>query len=158
MKRITSIFGHTGAILTVVIAAIGPFLLFGWFERAIGGLGLKIHPEYSGGELSHTITRPGYRILILKRVGKTTPWQRVEPFIQAQWTPVSSLPPSVSDDVDLDGDGKADVRVSFKPADLIVDATPLDPRYHKMHSKGVTSFSALIARVNDGIVVRLPVD
>ena len=157
MKRIGSIAGHWGAILTVVLAALSPFVLFGWFEHAIGGMGLKVNAEYSGGELSHTIARTGYWILVNKRVGKATPWQRVDPFVQVQWTPGARLPALVADDVDLDGDGKPDVRVTFRPADLVVDVTPLDPRYHSMHSKGVTSFSALIARVNDGIVVRVPV-
>ena len=36
--------------------------------------------------------------------------------------------------------------------------TPLDPRYRVLHTNGVTSFSALIARVNNAVVVRLPVD
>jgi hypothetical protein len=31
-------------------------------------------------------------------------------------------------------------------------------RYRPMHSRGVTSFSALIARVNDSLVVRIPLD
>jgi len=38
-----------------------------------------------------------------------------------------------------------------------VDVTPLGARYRPMHSRGVTSFSALIARVKDGIVVRIPI-
>jgi hypothetical protein len=158
MKRITSVLGYSGAILTVLLAAVTPFVLLGGFQSAIGSLGLKIHPTFSGGELSHTLVRSGYKIVVYKRVGRTTPLQRVEPFIQAQWTPVSALPPSVSDEVDLDGDGRADVRVAFAPAKLAVDVMPLDPRYHTMHSTGVTSFSQLIAQVNDAVVVRLPVD
>jgi|WetSurMetagenome_2_1015567.scaffolds.fasta_scaffold907005_2 hypothetical protein len=158
MKRLTSILGHSGAIAALVLAAISPFLLFGWFQQAIGAMGLKIHPSYSGGAVSHIVARPGYRILVYERVGKTTPWQRVAPFVQASWVPTAGLPASVSDDVDLDKDGKPDVRVTFKPADLAVDVIPLNPRYRPMHSNGVTSFSALIARVDDRIVVRLPVD
>jgi len=158
MKKIGSILGHSGAILTVALAAISPFVLMGWFEKAVGDMGLRIHPAYSGGQISHTIARSGYRIVVYKKVGRTTPWQRVSPFIQAQWTPVSGLPAAVSDDVDLDGDGRADVRVSFTTAGLNMDVQPLDPRYHAMHSQGVTSFSTLIARVNDAIVVRLPAD
>jgi hypothetical protein len=158
MKKLNSILGHSGAILTVVLAAASPFVLFGWFQNAIGGMGLRIHPSFSGGELSHTITRPDYRIEVFRSVGRTTPWQRVHPFIQARWTPAAGLPASVSDEVDLDGDGTPDVRVAFRPADLVVDVAPLDARYRAMHSRGVTSFSELIARVNDAVVVRLPVD
>ena len=78
--------------------------------------------------------------------------------VQASWVPAAGLPAAVSDDVDLDKDGKPDVRVRFKPADLAVDVIPPSPRYRPMHSNGVTSFSALIARVDDRIVLRLPVD
>jgi hypothetical protein len=158
MKRLTSILGHSGAIAALVVAVLGPFLLFGWFQKGIGAMGLKIHPSYSGGAVSRVVQRPGYRILVYERVGRTTPWQRVDPFVQASWAPVPALPASVSDEVDVDGDGKPDFRVAFKPAELSVDAVALNPRYHTMHSSGVTSFSALIARVNDTIVVRLPVE
>jgi hypothetical protein len=158
MKNIKTVLGYSGAILTVALAAATPFVLLGGFTRAIGGLGLKIHPSFSGGELSHTVPGPGYRILVRQRAGKTSPLQRTEPFVQAEWNPLATLPASVSDEVDLDGDGRADVRVAFRPADLVVDVTPLDSRHRAMHSAGVTSFSALIARVNDSIVVRVPVD
>lgn len=158
MKTIKTVLGYSGAILTVVLAAITPFVLLGGFTNAIGALGLRIHPTFSGGEFSHAQPAPGYQIRVFKRVGQTTPLQRVDPFIQVHWTPAAALPASVSDTVDLDGDGRADVRVAFRPSELVVDVTPLDARYHAMHSAGVTSFSKLIASVNNAIVVRLPVD
>jgi hypothetical protein len=150
--------GHSGAIAALVIAVLGPFLLFGLFQKGIGAMGLKIHPSFSGGAVSRVVQRDGYRILINERVGRTTPWQRVDPFVQASWAPVSALPAAVSDEVDVDGDGKPDFRVAFKPAELVVDAVALNPRYQASHSAGITSFSAMIARVNDAIVVRLPVN
>jgi len=158
MKKLTSILGHSGAIAALVVAVLGPFLLFGWFQTGIGAMGLKIHPSYSGGALSCVVGRPGYRILVHERVGATTPWQRVAPFVQADWVPASALPAYVSDNVDVDGDGKPDFRVAFKPAELTVDAVALNPRYRPLHSRGVTSFSALIARANGRIVVRIPVE
>jgi hypothetical protein len=158
MKKLTSILGHSGAIAALIIAVLGPFLLFGWFQKGIGAMGLKIHPSYSGGAVSRVVERAGYRIVVHARVGRTTPWQRVAPFVQADWVPASALPASVSDAVDVDGDGKPDFLVAFKPAELTVDAVALNPRYRPLHSRGVTSFSALIARVNGSIVVRIPVE
>ena len=67
------------------------------------------------------------------------------------------LPAHLSDEVDLDGDGVPDVRVAIDTQNLVVDVTPLGARFRPMHSRGVTSFSALIARVKDGIVVRIPI-
>jgi hypothetical protein len=156
MKRLRSILGNTGAVLTVGLAVIAPFLLFGWFQAAIGAAHLRIDPTYSGGEISHVAERAGYRIVVNRPVPRRSPLQRVGPFVQIAWTPADKLPAHLSDDVDLDGDGTPDVRVAIDSHNLIVDVTPLSARYHPMHSQGVTSFSALIARVNDALVVRLP--
>ena len=84
--------------------------------------------------------------------------QRIGPFVQVTWTPAASLPARLSDDVDLDGDGAPAVRVAIDSHNLVVDVAPLGARYHPMHSQGVTSFSALIARVNDSLIVRIPLD
>lgn len=158
MKKLTSMLGHSGAIAALLIAVLGPFLLFGWFQRGIGAMGLKIHPGFSGGEVSRVMQRGGYRISIYQRVGKITPWQRVDPFVQVSWAPVAALPATVSDDLDIDGDGNPDVRVTFNRAAMTMDAVALNPRYRTAHSKGIESFSALIARVNDAVVVRIPVN
>jgi hypothetical protein len=146
MKPLRSILGNTGAALT-------SFLLYGWFQRAIGAAHLRIDPTCSGGEISHVIERPGYRIVVNRPVPRRSPLQRVDPFVQVAWTPADKLPARLSDEVDLDGDGVPDVRVAIGNHPLVVDVTPLGARYRPMHSQGVTSFSALIARVKDTLVV-----
>jgi hypothetical protein len=103
-------------------------------------------------------SRPGCRIVVNHPVPRRSPLQRVDPFVQVAWTPVDKLPAHLSDDVDLDGDGVPDVRVAIGSHPLVVDVTPLGARYRPMHSQGVTSFSALIARVKDTLVVRIPVE
>ena len=158
MKRLRSILGNTGAVLTLALAVIAPFLLYGWFQAAIGAARLHIDPTYSGGEISHVIQRPGYRIVVNRPVPRRSPLQRIGPFIQLAWTPAASLPAHLSDDVDLDGDGAPDIRVAIDSHNLVVDVTPLTARYRPMHSQGVTSFSALIARVQDALVVRIPLN
>jgi len=158
MTKLKSILGYSGAILTVALALVTPFVLLGWFTQGIGAMGLRIHPSYSGGEVSHTIQRQGYRILVYRRVGRTTPWQRVDPFVQARWTPGTALPATLSDDLDLNGDGKPDVHIVLDTVRMVVDAAPLGAGWRPLHSRGVTSFSALIARVDGDIVVRLPVE
>ena len=156
MKKLRSILGNSGAALTLALAALTPFLLYGWFQSVIAGAHLRIDPTYSGGEISHVIERSGYRIVVNRPVPRRSPFQRIGPFVQITWTPAASLPANLSDEVDLDGDGVPDVRVAIDTRNLVVDVTPLGSRYRPMHSRGVTSFSALIARVKDGIVVRIP--
>jgi len=158
MKKLRSILGHTGAILGLVLAVVSPFLLFGWFQHAIASAGLRIDPEYTGGEIARTIDRGAYRIAVYQPVWRRSPIQRIAPFVQLTWAPAASLPETVSDAVDLDGDGVADIRVTFRPAALAVDVASLNGKYRSVHSQGVTSFSQLIARVNERIVLRLPLD
>jgi len=157
MRKLRSILGNSGAVLTLALAVLAPFLLFGWFQSAIGAAHLRIDPTYSGGEISHVIERQGYRIVVNRPVPRRSPLQRIGPFVQITWTPADRLPARLSDEVDLDGDGVPDVRVAIDTQNLVVDVTPLGARYRPMHSRGVTSFSALIARVKDGIVVRIPI-
>jgi len=156
MKRLRSMLGTAGAVVTLALAALTPFLLMGWFQSAIGGWHLRIDPQYSGGEVSHVIQREGYRIVVNRPVPRRSPLQRVDPFVQITWTPANRLPVRVWEEVDVDGDGTPDVLVSFDSQKLVVDVTPLNARYRAMHSQGVTSFSALIARVKGGITVRIP--
>ena len=156
MKKLRSMLGHSGAVLTLLLALLSPFLLFGWFQSAIGAAGLRVNPVYSGGEVARVVQRDGYRIVVYRPTLRSSPLQRVGPFLQMKWTPAAGLPKAVTDEVDLDGDAKPDVQVRFSPSRLTVDVAPLNPRYLPMHSAGVTSFSALIARVGDDIVVRIP--
>jgi hypothetical protein len=157
VKKLRSILGNSGAVLTLALAAVTPFLLFGWFQSAIGAAHLRIDPTYSGGEISHVVERAGYRIVVNRPVPRRSPWQRIGPFVQVAWTPADRLPAHFSDEVDLDGDGVPDVRVAIDSQGLVVDVTPLGARHRPMHSRGVTSFSTLIARVKDGLVVRIPI-
>jgi hypothetical protein len=74
---------------------------------------------------------------------------------------VSALPAHVSDMVNIDGRGQPDVLVSFDvPKDpkypLRVDVKPLTPRYQAMRSVGKDNFSRLIVRVDNAILVRVP--
>lgn len=161
MFRIRPVLGYTGAVITLAAALLTPFLLYGWFQNVIGGAGLRIHPMYSGGEVSRVVTRGGYSILVNRPVLRGTPLERFDSFVQLTWTPASGLPERVADEVDLDGDGKPDALVQFTvPKDpsleLLVDVTPRGGHVRPLRAKGAPSLFALIARVKDTIVVRVP--
>jgi hypothetical protein len=161
MRRLPSILGNTGAILTLVCAVLTPFVLYDVLQKGVAAIGLRVDPEYSGGETSHVVRRNGYRIVVNRPVRRRSPWQRIEPFVQLTWTPASGLPAHVSDAVDLDGDGSLDVEVSFDApragqTALSVDATPVTDLVMPLYRCSTHSFSALIAPVKEGIVVRLP--
>jgi hypothetical protein len=161
MKRLKSILGYTAAALTVAAAVLTPFLLFEFFTKRVAATGVRVDPAYTGGEIARETARAGYRVRVHRPVRPHTPLQRLDPFVQLDWTPASALPPRISEEADLDGDGRPDIRVSFAvPGDpavaLRVDVEPLNGLAKPLRGAGKESFSTLIARVGDSIVVRVP--
>ncbi|MBI4875364.1 MAG: hypothetical protein HY822_12090 [Acidobacteria bacterium] len=161
MKPLKPILGYTAAGLTVAATVLTPFLLMNVFTRGVAATGLRIDPAYTGGEVVREIARPGYRVRVHREVHPQTPLQRIQPFVQVDWTPAAALPPQIADEVDLDGDGAPDLRARFAvprdpDAELRVDVEPLTARLKPMRGVGKPSFDTLIARVGDSIVVRVP--
>ena len=161
MTRLKPTLGYTAAALTVAAAVLLPFLLMHFFTRGVAATGLRIDPVYTGGEVVREIARDGYRVRVHRAVYPVTPLQRVEPFVQLDWTPAAALPAQISEEVDLDGDGRADLRVTFAVprdanAELRVDVEPLGPRVKPLRGVGKDSFYAMIARVGEAVVVRVP--
>jgi hypothetical protein len=161
MKRLPAIIGYAVAVLTIAVAMVGPLFWFGFFSRAAARTSLRIDPMYTGGEPARTIARDTYQIVIYKPVLKRAPLSPTGSFVQIVWKPVSALPATISETLDLDGDGRPDCVVSFQvPRDprakLRVTVKPLTALVQPMNAVGKDSFSSLIARVNEAIVVRVP--
>jgi hypothetical protein len=160
MKSPITKLGYTVAGMTVIVALLVPFLLMGLFAKGFTKLGLHVDEMYSGGPVVRTIQAEGY-IVEIHRAVYPHMWQTEKPFVQIDWKPVAALPAHMTDTVDIDGDGQPDVRVSFEvPKDpktpLRVDVDSLNPRYQAMHNVGKQKFSELIVRVDDTILVRVP--
>ena len=161
MKRLIPILGYTAAALTVIAAVLIPFLLMNVFTRGVAATGVRIDPSFTGGEPVRTVQQAGYQVVIHRPVLRRSPLARVDSFVQLDWKPAAALPARVSEEIDLDGDGRADLRAVFEvPRDpgagLHVDVTPLTGHVRPMLGVGKESFSSLIARVGDAIVVRVP--
>jgi hypothetical protein len=159
--KIREKLGYTAAGLTVLAAVLTPFLLMtGLFTKGFAALGLHVDEMYSGGPKVRTIKTGAYSIDIHRPVSPHL-LQSEKPFVQLDWRPVRALPAHVSDAVDVDGDGRPDVRVSFDvPKDpktpLRVEVEALNPHYEAMRDVGKERFSKLIVRVDDAILVRVP--
>ena len=159
--KIQAKLGYTAAGLTVLVAVLTPFLLYGVFTKGFAALGLHVDEMYSGGPKVRTVKTAAYSIDIHRPVFPHM-LQTENPFVQLDWRPVSALPGHVSDVVDVDGDGQPDVRVSFDvPKDaktpLRVNVEALNPHYEAMRNVGKERFSKLIVRVDDAILVRVPI-
>jgi hypothetical protein len=152
--------GYTAAALTMLAALLTPFLLIGSFAKGVAALPLHVDEIYSGGPKLRTVPMGFYSIAIHRPVSPH--WlQSEKAFVQLDWTPASALPRHVSDLVDVDGDGQPDLRVSFDVPDnpkapLRVNVEALNPRYEAMQNAGKDKFSRLIVRVDNGILVRVP--
>lgn len=160
MKRLTSTLGYSAAALTVVAAVLVPFLLYGLFAKGVVKLGLHVDEMYSGGPKLRTVQFSGYSVDVHRPVAPHM-LQNESRFVQLDWKPVGALPARITDSVDVDGDGKVDVLVSFNvprdpSAQLSADVDSLNPRYRSTSNMGKQKFSALIVRVDDAILVRVP--
>lgn len=159
--RILSILAYTGAGLTLLIAVCVPFVLMGVFTNVVAHAGLHIDPAYSGGTIARTIQRDGYRIVVHQPVQPRL-LERIDSFVQIVFEPADALPARVNDEIDLDGDGRPDVRVSFTvPADANAkmhgDVTALNGSYISLSNVSDESFSRMVVRTGNKIVVRVPV-
>lgn len=160
MKLPTSKLGYAAAGATVFAAVLVPFLLMNAFSKGFANLGLHVDEIYSGGPKVRSVAMSGYSIDVHRPVYPRL-LQREKPFVQVAWRPANALPPRISDTVDVDNDGRPDFRASFDvPKDpkaaLHVEVEPLSPHYEALHNVGKESFSRLIARVDDAILIRVP--
>jgi hypothetical protein len=152
--------GYTAAGLTVLASLLTPFLLMGLFAKGIVALGLHVDEMYSGGPKVRTFEHGAYSIAVHRPVYPHI-LQTEKPFVQLDWSPVNALPAHVSDVVDVDGDAQPDIRVSFDvprdpKAPLRVDVEPLGQNYEAMQNAGKERYSRLIVRVDNSILVRVP--
>ena len=153
--------GYTAAGLTVLAALLTPFVLYDLFAKGFVGLGFHVDEMYSGGPKVRTVENGAYTITIHRAVLPHM-LQNEKPFVQMDWGPASELQAHVSDLVDIDGDGQPDVRVSFDvpndpKAQLHVDVDALNSRYEAVSHAGKEKYSRLIVRVDDQILVRVPI-
>jgi hypothetical protein len=159
--RLRATLGYTAAAITVLAALLTPFLLMGLFSNGFVALGFHVDEMYSGGPKVRAIPMGAYSIDVHRPVYPHL-LQTEKPFVELDWRPVSALPQHVSDAVDIDGDGQPDIRVSFDvprdpKAPLRVDVDSLNPRYQAMRNAGKEKFSRLIVRVDNAILVRVPI-
>jgi hypothetical protein len=159
-KIFTTVIGYVGAALTLVVAVTVPFVLMGYFSSVLAHAGFHVDDGYTGGTVARTLQRSAYQVVVYEPVYPHLLQSR-EPFVQIAFRPVNALPERISEEVDLDGDGRPDVRIAFAvPADpraaLQADVNSLNDRYQSLSGVRKESFSRLIVRTNDAIVVRVP--
>ncbi len=157
--RLVAILAYVGAALTLAIAVCVPFVLMGAFSKAVAHAGLHVDPSYTGGTIARTVEHTGYQTVVYQVV-RPRALQDLDPFVQIAFKPVSALPRQVSEEIDLDGDGEPDVRVTFTvPADPkarpVGEVTALNGKYRAFRMPGDYSFSQLMVQSGGAVVVRV---
>ena len=126
--RLRTFFGYTAAALTIIIA-LTTFLGMKFFShKLIDVTGLKISPWFSGGEIVRTIDHGTYQTAQHRAVFDALIGQRSEGFVQLDFSPLHSLPGTISEDIDFDLDGAVDFHVEYSVPTNTAVFTPLTPR------------------------------
>lgn len=111
--RITAVIGYTVAIITIPLT-MATFMGMNFFSHQLVEItGLKVSPWSTGGEVVKTIEHGQYRTLLHRPVFDGLFTKKSEGFIQIDWEPGSSLPATIVEDVDYNGDGIIDFQVAY---------------------------------------------
>jgi len=159
--RVLAVLAYAGVGLTLAIAILVPFYLMGALTGVMAHAGLRVDDKFTGGTVAQSFVHEGYTIRVHEAVWPRM-LERTEPFVQIVFEPVSALPAQVNEAIDLDGDGEPDVRVEFTvPASAAAkmhgNVIALNEGYESLRNAGNESFSRMMVRVGDRIVVRVPV-
>jgi hypothetical protein len=160
--RILAVLSYGGATLSLIVAACTPFVLLGAFSQAVARTGIHVDAVYSGGVIARTVLRSAWQIDIYRPV-EPRALQDADPFVQIAFRPATALPRRFTDEIDLDGDGRPDIRVqllipkdpSARPSGEVI---ALNPIYRSFRMPGnEIGFSELIAQSNGAMLVRVPI-
>jgi hypothetical protein len=115
-SRVRCAGGYLWAALALPVVLATFFGMEGFARGFVGMTGLRISPWFSGGEISREVDHGTYRTLIHEPVFQGLLGERRNGFVQVDWKPAegSTLPDSIGEAIDLDGDGAADCRVGFR--------------------------------------------
>jgi hypothetical protein len=118
MRKLKSALALTLAALATPVVLV-TFMGMGPLARTLAeGTGVVISPWYTGGEVARTVAHEGHRTLVRRPVFDGLLSPRAEGFVQVEWTPDDgrTLPLSLREEVDADGDGRADFVVDLDTA------------------------------------------
>jgi hypothetical protein len=129
MKKVQAFLGYSAAGLMIPLIIAG-FMLTGvpgFDEMIVSATGLRLAPSIDGGEVVQTIDHGAYRTDVHRMVFDALIGERREGFIQLDWAPLGSLPAHIDEEIDADGDGRADFRIDVDTEAVESTLTPYAP-------------------------------
>lgn len=111
MAKLRSFLAYTLAIIMVFLVLATFVGMNRWSQLLVGRTEIKISPWITGGEVMRRITREDYQLVVHEPVFRGLLGDKERGFIQIDWTPLGSLPRTLSDSIDWDADGHDDFQV-----------------------------------------------
>jgi hypothetical protein len=114
--KATRLTTWAGVIWAVACLLALPVILFGLphWEKALAGLPfMKISEKYAGGPVLKTVDHGAYKTVIHQPVFPALIGTGRTGFVQVNWTPLMSLPPVISEDIDYSFDGQPDLSITI---------------------------------------------
>jgi hypothetical protein len=127
MSKLKAFLGYTFAALSPLIVLASFIGLDFLAEPFIAATGLTVSANFTGGEVVQAVDHGAYRAAIHRPVFDALIGERKEGFVQIDWTPVEALPALVEDEIDVDGDGQADMRLQVDAANEETTLTAYAP-------------------------------
>ena len=127
MNRLKAITGYALALLSLVGFMVVILGLGGWMNLLVSATGLTVSPWFSGGQVVRTVEHGAYRTEIHRPVFDALIGERSEGFVQVSWRPDGAVPERLDEEVDYNGDGKADFRVQVGTSPREAALTPYAP-------------------------------
>ncbi len=126
MKKLQAVLGYSAATLMApLVLAFFLLLVGGGLDTAVQtATGLTIAPSITGGEVVRTIAHGSYETQVHRMVFDGLIGERRRGFIQIDWAPLTRLPALIEEEIDADGDGKADFRMKVDTAARSSTLTP----------------------------------
>jgi hypothetical protein len=116
MSKLKAFLGYTAAVLSPLIVLVSFLGLDYLAEPFITATGLTVSANFTGGEVVQTVDHGAYQAAVHRPVFDALIGERKEGFVQIDWAPLDALPALVEEEIDVDGDGKADMRLQVDPA------------------------------------------
>jgi hypothetical protein len=111
MRKLKTFLGYAVAALGVPIILVTLMGMQFWTETFVSVTGVTISPWFTGDKVAHTVDHDGYHTDIHQPVFDALIGERRKGFVQIDWGPLHALPARVDEEIDVDGDGQADLRI-----------------------------------------------
>jgi hypothetical protein len=113
MKTLKGILGYSWAFLAIFIV-LATFMGNDYFSEQLASVtGITVSPWFSGGEVVRTVDHGTYKTYLHRPVFDALIGEKREGFMQLNWEPYEGLPPVIQEQIDYNGDNRADFRITL---------------------------------------------